>query len=149
MSLLDLHLHDRAFPGPLGFTAFVGVKFGGYIVAGFALRKRCPSIVAAPAKIAALRTGLGILLGPAFLIGLAGLTAYIGWTSDSDWLPYIVLLCIRVLIWALVIWIFLRRTAEARRYFWVNAGAGALWSALLDVSAILLLAIAPGRIPIC
>lgn len=149
MSLLDLHLHDRAFPGPLGFAAFAAVKFAGYVVAGIALRKLYPSIVAAPAKIAAVRTGLGIVLGPAFVIGLAALAAEVNWTSDSSLLPYAMLVCTRVLIWALVIWLFLRRTAESRKFLWVNAGAGALWSSMLDIPAVFLLAVAPGRIPIC
>jgi hypothetical protein len=149
MNLIDLHLHDRAFPGPLGFAAFAAVKFGGYVVAGLALKKLYPSIVAGAAKIAAVRTGLGILLGPTFIIGMAALAAYFRWNSDSDLPPYIALLCLRTLIWALVIWIFLRKTEESRNYLWVNAGAGALWSSLLDVPAIVLLAIAPGRIPIC
>jgi len=149
MTIIDLHLHDRAFPGPLGFAAFAAVKFGGYVIAGIALKKLYPSVVAGAAKIAAVRTGLGILLGPAFLIGIAALAAQFQWNPDSELVPYLVLLSLRILIWALVIWIFLRRTQESRAYFWVNAGAGALWSSLLDVPAVVLLAIAPGRIPIC
>ena len=149
MSIIDLHLHDRAFPGPLGFVAFAAVKFGGYVAAGIALKKLYPSIAAGAAKIAAVRTGLGILLGPAFIIGIAALGAQFHWNPDSSLPPYLALLCLRILIWALVIWIFLRKTEESRNYLWVNAGAGALWSSLLDVPAIVLLAIAPGRIPIC
>jgi hypothetical protein len=149
MSLLDLHLHDKSFPGPLGFAAFAGIKFGGYMVAGLVLRKVYPLVVASPAKIAAVRTGLGVVLGPVFVIGLAALAAETGWSPDSYSLPYIMLVCIRVLIWAFVIWIFLRRTAESRRYLWINAAAGAAWSCLLDLPAFFLLAIAPGRIPIC
>jgi hypothetical protein len=149
MTIIDLHLHDKAFPGPLGFAAFAVVKFGGYVAAGLALKKLYPSIVAGAAKIAAVRTGLGILLGPTFLIGIAALAAQFRWNSDSALSPYLALLCLRILIWALVIWIFLRKTQEPRNYLWVNAGAGALWSSLLDVPAIVFLAIAPGRIPIC
>ena len=149
MTFVDLHLNDRAFPGPLGFAAFAGVKFAGYVAAGFALKKLYPSIVAGAAKIAAVRTALGIVLGPASFVGLAALAAQFHWNSDSSLTGYIALFCLRVLIWALVIWIFLRKTEESRNYLWVNAGAGALWSSLLDVPAIVLLAIAPGRIPIC
>jgi len=147
--MLNLHLHDKAFPGPAGFAAFAAVKFAGYLLAGLVLRKLYPSITAGAAKIAAMRTRLGILLGPLLLLGFAGLAAFFRWNSDSDLLWYIVLLCIRVLVWALVIWTFIRKTAEVRKYLWVNAGAGALWSSLLDLPAFLLLAIAPGRIPIC
>ena len=137
------------FPGPAGFVAFAGVKFGGYVFAGWVLRKLYPSLLAAPVKIAAVRTGLGIVLGPALLLGFAAVLDAKHWDSDSNVVPYLALVGIRVLVWALVIWIFLRRTAESRRYLWVNASAGALWSCLLDIPAVFLLAIAPGRIPIC
>lgn len=149
MMIIDLHLHDRAFPGPLGFAAFAAVKFGGYVVAALALKKLYPSIMAGAARIAAVRTGLGILLGPTFVIGIAALAAQFHWNADSELVPYLALLGLRLWIWALVIWIFLRKTEESRNYLWVNAGAGALWSSLLDVPAVVLLAIAPGRIPIC
>lgn len=149
MMLADLHLHDKAYPGPLGFAAFAAVKFGGYVVAGVALKKLYPSIAAGAARIAALRTGLGIVVGPAFLIGFLLLADAMGWSSDSNLPPYLALLCVRILIWALVIWIFVRKSSESRNYLWVNAAAGALWSSLLDVPAIVLLAVAPGRIPIC
>jgi hypothetical protein len=142
-------LNDKAFPGPLGFAAFAGVKFGGYVLAGMVLRKLYPAIAAGAARIAAVRTGLGVILGPAFVIGLAAVADHFKWSSDTFFAPYAALLLIRVLIWSIVIWIFLRNTAEPRRYLWVNAGAGALWSCLLDLPAVFLLAIAPGKIPIC
>jgi hypothetical protein len=50
------------FPGPVGFAAFVGVKFGGYVLAGMALKKLQPTITSSALKIAAARTGLGVLL---------------------------------------------------------------------------------------
>jgi len=149
MNLPDLHLHDRAFPGPLGFSAFIAVKFAGYVLAGFVLKRIYPSISSGAAKIAAVKTGFGILLGPLFFIGVVALSAYMHWTPNSNLEPYLLLLSVRVLVWALVIWIFLRRTAESRRYLWPNAGAGAIWSSVLDVPAVVLLAIAPGRIPFC
>lgn len=149
MSFPDLHLHDRAFPGPLGFSAFVAVKFAGYVLAGFVLKRIYPSIRSGAAKIAAVRTGLGILFGPILFIGVAALSAYLHWAPNFSLEPYLLLVSTRILIWALVIWIFLRKITESRRYLWVSACAGAAWSCLLDIPAIVLLAIAPGRIPIC
>lgn len=149
MNVFDLHLHNRAFPGPAGFAAFAVVKFAGYIGAGLVLRKLYPSILAGAAKIAAVRTGLGIVLGPLLLLGFAFLADVYRWNNDSELLWYLVLFCVRVLVWVLVIWIFIRKTGEARKYLWVNAGVGAIWSCLLDLPALFLLAIAPGRIPIC
>jgi hypothetical protein len=45
------------------------MKFGGYILAGITLKKMQPGIHASALKIAAARTGLGILLGPLFSVG--------------------------------------------------------------------------------
>jgi len=104
---------------------------------------------AAPVKIAAVRTLLGVVLGPALLLGFAAVLAAKHWDADANVLPYLALIGIRVLVWALVIWIFLRPAAESRRYLWAYASAGALWSCLLDIPAVFLLEIAPGRIPIC
>jgi hypothetical protein len=136
-------------PGPVGLGAFAAVKFAGYVLAGVALKRLHPAIVAAPTKIAAVRTVLGILIGPVMLLAFAALADAMHWNSDSNVLPYIALIAIRVLVWALVIWMFLRNTAGSRRYLWVNAGFGAMWSCLLDLPAIFLLEIAPGKIPIC
>ncbi len=148
--LPDLRLYAGAlFPGPVGWGAFAAVKFAGYVLAGFVLKRLYPAIIAVPAKIAAVRTGLGILIGPVLLLAFAGLAAAMHWDSDSNVLPYLALVCIRVLVWALVIWMFLRNTAESRGYLWVNAGVGAIWSCLLDLPAFFLLNIVPGKIPIC
>ena len=107
MILPNVHVYAGGmFPGPAGFVALAGVKFGGYVLAGLGLRRLYPSLLAA--------------------------------RSEN-----------RVLVWASVIWIFLRPTAESRRYLWAYASAGALWSCLLDIPAVFLLEIAPGRIPIC
>lgn len=145
----DLGLHDKAFPGPAGFAAFALVKFGGYVLAGLFLRKLYPSIVAGAAKIAAVRTVLGILIGPVFVISAAVLADHLKLSSDSFITPYSLLLCMRILIWAFVIWLFIRRTSEPRGYLWAHAAGGALWSCVLDLPAFFLLAIAPGKIPIC
>ena len=137
------------FPGPAGFVAFAGVKFGGYVLAGLMLKKLYPTVLATPMKIAAVRTGLGIVLGPALLLGFAAFVDAKGWEADSNVVPYLALVAIRVLVWGSVIWLFLRQTAESRRYLWIYAVAGALWSCLLDIPAVFLLEITPGRIPIC
>ena len=57
-----------AIPGLPGLAAFAGIKFGGYILAGLALRKVQPAITAGAIKMAATRTGLGILLGPPLML---------------------------------------------------------------------------------
>lgn len=139
-------------PGPLGFAAFAGVKFGGYVLAGVALRKLHPAITASAAKIGAARAGLGILLGPPVTVAAIVIVEHFSSpaSSDSSLLPlYPFLFALRVLIWALVIFLFARRTELAESKLWTYASVGALWSCLLDVPGIALAIVSPGRIPFC
>jgi|SRR6266851_1403225 hypothetical protein len=139
-------------PGIPGFVAFAGIKFGGYVLAGLAMKKVQPSIAASAVKIAATRTGLGILLGPpmtllgAFAIGL------LSPNSNSD-MPlygtYVFLFIVRILVWALVVFIFTKRSDIAKSRLWMYASVGALWSCLLDLPGFGLAFISPGKIPIC
>ena len=140
------------FPGPVGFAAFAGVKFCGYILAGVVLRKLQPTITAGDLKIAAARTGLGIVLGvPMALLG----TFVMGFLfpNPGSNLPgygaYAFLFLVRVLIWALIIFVITKRSIIARSTIWAYAAAGAVWSCLLDLPGIGLAIISPGRIPIC
>lgn len=141
------------FPGPLGFASFVGVKFGGYALAGIALKRLQPTITAGVAKIAATRTGLGILLGPpmtllaAFVIG--SLIPAGSQSGSSVYISYVFLLPLRVLIWGLVIFVFTKQSNLPRSKLWTYAVAGAVWSCLLDWPGFKLAMIAPGQIPIC
>ncbi len=139
-----------AFPGPASFAAFAGVKFAGYTVAGVALRKLYPAIRTGAVKIAAVRTGLGIVAGPVFFIGIAALAQYISPRANpGDLAAYLTLLGLRILIWSALIWFLIRKTSEPRVYLLVNAAAGALWSSLLDVPALALAYVAPWKIPVC
>lgn len=140
------------FPGPLGFAAFVGVKFGGYALAGIALKKLQPTITSSALKIAAARTGLGIVLGPPItLLGgmILGLL-FAGVRNDvPTYFAYALLWPLRILIWALVLYIFARRADLSASRFWGYAALGAIWSCLLDWPGFKLAMVAPGKIPIC
>jgi hypothetical protein len=139
-------------PGIPGLIAFVGVKFGGYLLAGLALKRIQPTISASAVKIAATRTALGVLLGPpitllgAFAIGLLSPKP----NSDApSYGAYVFLFLVRVLVWAFVVFIFSKRSDITRSKLWMYASAGALWSCLLDWPGFKLAMVAPGRIPIC
>jgi hypothetical protein len=139
-------------PGPLGFAAFASAKFGGYVLAGVALKKLHPAITASAVKIAAARTGLGILLGPVVTVAAIAIVEHFSSPAngDSSLLPlYPFLFALRVLIWALVIFLFARRSGLAESKFWAYASLGALWSCLLDLPGLGLALISPGRIAIC
>ena len=136
------------FPGPLGLVAFIGVKFGGYVLAGLALKKAYPGIVAGATTIAAVRTGLGLLLGLCFWILSLKLLAGSKLFNDTL-IPYGWLIGLRIVVWAVVISIFVRAAEGSISKFLLFSGLGALWSSLLDVPGILLAIVSPGRIPVC
>jgi hypothetical protein len=140
------------FPGPLGFAAFVGVKFGGYALAGIALKKLQPTITASAVKIAATRTGLGILLGPPMTL-LGGFLLSLLLRDRTSDVPfygaYGLLVPVRILVWALVVFIFARRSGISRQALWGFAAVGAVWSCMLDWPGFKLAVIAPGQIPVC
>jgi hypothetical protein len=140
------------FPGPLGFAAFVGVKFGGYALAGIALKKLQPAITSSALNIAAARTGLGVVLGPPItLLGgmILGLL-FAGARDDlSTYFAYAFLWPLRILIWALVLHMFTRRTDLSASRLWSYAALGAVWSCLLDWPGLKLAMVAPGKIPVC
>ncbi|SRR5713101_9359419 len=141
-----------AIPGPIGFAAFVAVKFGGYVLAGAALKKLQPEITATIYKIAAVRTGLGIVIGPLFTIGMLFLTEHFIRDPRStlpDRLFYPVLIVMRFLVWALVISIFAKPTNLTKRRISLYALGGAAWSCLLDLPGIALAFVAPGKISFC
>jgi len=141
------------FPGPVGFAAIVGVKFGGYALAAIALKKLQPTITSSALKIAAARTGLGIVLGPpvtllgGMILGL--LLAGIGRDIPS-YLDYVFLLWpLRILIWAIVLHMFTKQADLSASKLWGYAALGATWSCLLDWPGYKLAMVAPGKIPVC
>lgn len=139
-------------PGPVGYVAFASVKFGGYVIAGVVLKKLVPAITAGAAKIAAARTGLGVVVGPLVTFGMAALMFHFNKNaSDNDtlWPLYGFLLVIRVVMWAGIIAIFTRGLDLAESKLWGYAAAGAAWSCLLDLPGIGLAIISPGQVPIC
>jgi len=102
-----------AIPGLPGLAAFAGIKFGGYVLAVTALRKLQPAITASALKIAAARTGLGILLGQPVTIAAIAIVEHFSTPTNEDSSPlpilYAFLFALRILIWALVIFVFTKQ----------------------------------------
>jgi hypothetical protein len=142
-----------AFPGALGVAAFVGVKFGGYVLAGLALKKIQPTITAPALKIAAVRTVSGLILGPLCSIGFLWIADHVVSKNAVQALPvydlYILLGLLRIFVWALIIYLLTRHTEIPAGKLWALALAGAVWSCVLDIPGFYLAMISPGRIPIC
>lgn len=150
-------------PGILGVAAFGGIKFVGYSLAISGLKKFEPTISSTATKIAAVRTGLGVLLGPlasilvVFLISLVGsLFAHPGQSPQpqNSGPPvmlglYGILFIIRVFVWALVLFVFTRTAPLPKSSFWLYAVLGAVVSSLLDWPGYALAIAAPGQIVFC
>ena len=139
-------------PGPVGVVVFAGVKFTGYFFAVKGLKALQPAIAAGAAKIAGVRTGLGLLLGPpsTMLIGYATSSFVMRIVPYNSFYPfYTSLIIARILIWALVIFLFARKTAMNAGSIWLFAIVGAAWSCLLDIPGYKLAIISPGKIVIC
>ena len=148
--------------GLLAFVAFSGLKFGGYVLAGFFLKKLQPAIVDSAIKIATVRTGLGIVLGPLFFLGYFSLLnsrfpdATKGPPDYLLFLYYPVLIAVRVCVWALVIYFATQEMglvspekALGTRKLWLYSGCGALWSCALDLPAVALAWVPLRQIPFC
>jgi hypothetical protein len=146
------------FPGVPGFVAFAGIKFGGYYLAGVTLRKWQPVIAASALKMAATRTGLGILIGPPLTVGMLLVMSTLqhshsATNSNGDAFVNIIAFAfvyvLRIFIWALVIHLFTKSFPLPSSTFWKYSALGAAWSCLLDLPGIGLALNAPGQIPVC
>lgn len=142
-----------SIPGLPGLAAFVGVKFGGYVLAGVALKKLQPAIISGALKIATTRTICGLVLGPVVSVVFLGfvdrLTQKNAFYALPGYAPYPLLGMLRIFVWALVIYLYTRQTEISAGRLWTLALAGAVWSCLLDVPGVALAFVSPGRIPFC
>ena len=146
-------------PGVLGVVAFGGIKFVGYSLAVSGLKKFEPAIVSSATKIAAVRTGLGVVLGPLatllilFLIGLIFFRSSNLSTSPNSpfQMPaiYGLLFIVRIFVWAFVLFLFTNKAPLSRSSFWLYALLGAMVSSLLDWPGYVLAIAAPGKIVFC
>jgi hypothetical protein len=139
-------------PGPAGLAAFTGIKFTGYFFAVKGLKVLQPAITARAAKIAGVRTGPGLVLGPpfTFLIGFGAPKFIAPFLPNNSFYPFYASLVIaRIFIWALVIYLFARKTEMPGRWVWVYAFFGAFWSSTLDWPGYGLAALTPDKIVIC
>jgi hypothetical protein len=140
-------------PGPLGLVAFAGIKFVGYSLATSALKKFEPTIVASATKIAAVRTGLGFVLGPpATFLGMllsSGVIFRSGYSPFQDVVTYGFLFIARIFIWALLLYLFTKKAPLPKSSLWLYSLLGAMISSLLDWPGYALATHAPGQLVFC
>jgi len=95
-----------------------------------------PTIVASATKIAAVRTGIGFVLGPpATFLGAYFTEALFfrsGYSPFQNVAVYGVLFIARIFIWALVLYLFTKKAPLPISSFWLYALLGAIVSSLLD-----------------
>jgi len=146
-------------PGVLGVAAFGGIKFAGYSLAVSGLKKVEPIVSASAMKVAAVRTGFGIVLGPLISILFVYLLGFIVSRFDPSSpllhsgspMPvlYGILFFVRIFVWALVLFLFTRKEPLPRHRFWLYSLLGAMVSSLLDWPGYALAIAAPGKIVFC
>jgi hypothetical protein len=146
-------------PGFLGVAAFGGIKFVGYSLAVSGLKKIEPAVSTSATKVAAVRTGFGILLGPIVSVLLVYLLGFIVSRFDPSSpllhsgspMPvlYGILFFVRIFVWALVLFLFTRKAPLPRSRFWLYSLLGAMASSLLDWPGYALAIAAPGKIVFC
>ncbi len=146
-------------PGYLGVAAFAGIKFVGYSLAVSGLKKLEPAIASTATKIAAVRTGLGVLLGPLLTLVIVFLISLIFIRPDTspsspNWsvqMPeiYGLLFLVRIFVWAFVLFLCTNKSPQPKSKFWLYAFGGATVSSLLDLPGYALALAAPGKIVFC
>jgi len=139
-----------SIPGPLGFAAFSGVKFGGYAFAAQIL-KRVYDSDARVLPVAITRTLVGLGVGVCHLILWAVLLSKFKYFKDdfSGVLFIVGLLLLRLIIWTMVIKIFFDPAWKYRTRTILYAVACTAFSFILDGLGIALAFVTPGQISFC
>ena len=123
------------------FFAFAAIQFGGYVFAGATLRRLQPRITTSLYRIAALRIGLGIVVGPLLVLGFMFFSGYLA----TDFHPtltrpsfYLTIFVMRALLWMMIILLFTKDFKLVKSKLVSYAFAGAAWSCGLDLACIAL-----------
>ena len=134
-----------------GYATFAAIKLVGYTAAAYAIRRYYAGSSSHPLLVGAARTGIGLVLGAAYGLGVAYAGSRLG--DRAGPVAYLVLFYgglfpVRVVEWWLVIWVFVDRRVEAPWKGWTVAVVGAVLSYLLDIPAMIGF-IATGGLWIC
>jgi hypothetical protein len=138
-----------AGPGPLGFAAFSAVKFVGYTMAAWALKKGYGKSSSNPLLVGLARTAIGLITGISF--GAVWLLASRNQAISEMAVPlfFIVLVPIRMTEWMVLIHFFFDRGATDRSRALKYAALGTGWSFVLDAIGIAAAVVIPGGFWIC
>ena len=130
-------------PGPVGFAAFLLVKFGGYTGAAHVLSKAY-SLPSNSVRIGAARTAIGIG---------AGLAYFSAWSvakSEPNLLIWFIgLLPVRILEWGILLRLYFDKKMFESERSWRYSFFGTLWSFALDAIGVGAAFVIPGGMWVC
>jgi hypothetical protein len=131
-------------PSPIGGLAFVAIKFAGYSLAGYQLRKWYQESSVNHFTFGAARTILGIIAGVSFAFLAEEMEIA---RSELDFFVY--LLPVRLLEWLLVIWVFFQHKQVQTSRLVKHSFLGTVWSYVLDAPAVGSIFVVPGGMWVC
>jgi hypothetical protein len=117
-----------------GYAAFCVVKFAGYTLAALPIRAIYASVRPNPFVAGAVRTVIGMAAGALYYLVLTRLNVG-NWRGDVP-LVYLGLIPVRIAEWWLLVWMFYDRKLDNPNRGWLVAGAGTVWSYILDIPAV-------------
>jgi hypothetical protein len=136
-------------PGPIGFIAFVGIKFIGYTAAAKVLQRSYAAPQVSILKVGSARTAIGIAAGLAYgCIWMFGPRNVFGAGPLMLWY-FLGLVPVRMGEWSLILRAFFDKKDPDWKRLLTFAGLGSLWSYALDAIGMGAALVIPGGIWVC
>ena len=136
-------------PAPLGFTAFVAVKFAGYTAAAKLLQRAYKAPHVGTLKVGSARTALGVAAGLAYGAVWWSATRNVNGAGPSMFWYFLGLVPVRIGEWSLILWMFFDRNSPDRKRRLTFAGLGSIWSYALDAIGVGAALVIPGGMWVC
>jgi hypothetical protein len=136
-------------PAPLGFAAFVAVKFVGYTAAAKLLQRAYEAPHVSLLKVGSARTALGIVAGIAYgAFWWVATRNSVGAGPSAVWY-FLGLIPVRMGEWSLILWLYFDRKSPDWTRLLIFAGLGSLWSYALDAIGVGTALVIPGGMWVC
>ena len=136
-------------PAPLGFAAFVAIKFAGYTAAAKLLQRTYEAPHLSVFKVGSARTALGVAAGVAYGAAWWFATRDNTGAGPSMFWYFLGLAPVRMGEWSLILWAFFDRRDPDWTRLSIFAGLGSLWSYALDAIGVGTALVIPGGMWVC
>ncbi len=136
-------------PAPLGFAAFVAVKFVGYTAAAKLLQRAYEAPQVSFLKVGSARTSLGIVAGIVYGVFWWVATRNSVGAGPSTLWYFLGLVPVRLGEWSLVLWLFFDKRSPDWTRLLIFSGLGSLWSYALDAIGMGTALVIPGGMWVC